>query len=1349
MDLDDRLKLQKSEEDTIKFWRSGDIDDEVSEFRKGGRNVYLPRAPVNTKDHLEWNEIFINMVYDTLARFYSISGYNVRNGVGFESMNNKVEKLSIKDMDDIECLKTIDDEDKKELLSEIDDRSERYIESTRDELKKLGVWMIDEFEYQTCSKDFLDPIWWTIDNLYEKDLLIQRRKPLKFCPECKTSLSDIEVTSTSEVKEEALVKIPLASGKNRYFLTYLEDMWKYPASLNIVVHPDEEYAIVKIGSEEDPEQLVVLKSTIEDMLEIAQVQDYEVQKVVTGEALEGLTYRYPLGDKIPIKTEEYGKLGKVILSNDIRLDGTGIVPLTPYYDKLHWKIAEKEDLSRYDPLMMNGHFDDGPRMNKYSGISAAESESVILDDLESKGLLFSRSETKKDVERCSTCKNRLITYPKREWFFDSSSIDYDNELENIKPSNKDVFFGEWPLTRDNIWGHPFPMWKCDCGTIFTPSQHSDLEELSTEDIDFPLTILETPDIQLGCPDCGKIMTWIEKTIDPSFIRACSPWAQIGYPCEEKGHQSWWPAKVLVEDDSRVGSQLDESVVLSLSLFGENSSEKVLPLGTVVSSIDHKDVSSLVKRHGYDSLRGNLFSEKPLWTKRYVKGEDIEYPHPLVKVLKNIQVFLRRSIAGSELDLEDLEENSFSDEIDYEDEWILSRLESTKEKLTKAYSNYRFEEVIDSLQNFVLDDFAQTYMISVRDRLDEARMDQELDLLCIFYELLDDLSKLIAPVFPMLAENIYREFYRNKDSIFLEDWPENKEERHNEVLEEEMAEVSKVIDSIILTKKRSDLPEIWPLQRIVYKGKSQDAVELAEKFERIIRLKAKVKEIEILYPDEGWDEAILRAEPKRDVIRKSYQHWVSKIATMLEKKSPENIKEGMEKGGFEMGLEGQIVEIDPSMVNFIREMPDGFEKIDLDDQEIFVDLRVSDEIWDEETAREIELRIKSMRMDLDIADEDEIDVYISGTDNVLDALEPTMKEIRDEVGARKFRLKSGGVEKSQYILGWDVNGEEVEIGIDPLYKTEVIGYLTDICGLDEEKGLEVYQAGYTSVDSLFEATREELLEIEGLGEGCAEKVVNSFEEKKEEDQVEEKLKEDEEAEEGSEEKAEELEKPETDISGEKEGLDIDIEEEDGEYLCPHEDCEKTYQTVGWVERHYRDKHMDVVKDQSSEKKIEETEKRKTRLPEGVSKCSTHLIEEEDSERSFEIFKQILETGEKGLCVTRDYPDKIKEEYDLEDVDMIWLSNVDRDDVIRPKSLEKLSLALENFLARDRGVILFNGVEYLITNNDFRTVLHLVQSIKDQVAINDSILVIPINPNILEDNQLDQINGVVDVIIDARN
>ena len=133
----------------------------------------------------------------------------------------------------------------------------------------------------------------------------------------------------------------------------------------------------------------------------------------------------------------------------------------------------------------------------------------------------------------------------------------------------------------------------------------------------------------------------------------------------------------------------------------------------------------------------------------------------------------------------------------------------------------------------------------------------------------------------------------------------------------------------------------------------------------------------------------------------------------------------------------------------------------------------------------------------------------------------------------------------------------------------------------------------------------------------------------------------------------------------------------------------------------------------------------------------------------MFDEALRTGRHGLCVTRTYPDKLRDRFKGGEPTVLWLSNVGKEGSIRPKDLEKLSVAVEQFAVGEPGAVLLDGLEYLITNNNFLTVLRLVQALRDQCAIHEAILLLSVNPASLEGHQLTLLEREVDQVIGATS
>lgn len=146
-------------------------------------------------------------------------------------------------------------------------------------------------------------------------------------------------------------------------------------------------------------------------------------------------------------------------------------------------------------------------------------------------------------------------------------------------------------------------------------------------------------------------------------------------------------------------------------------------------------------------------------------------------------------------------------------------------------------------------------------------------------------------------------------------------------------------------------------------------------------------------------------------------------------------------------------------------------------------------------------------------------------------------------------------------------------------------------------------------------------------------------------------------------------------------------------------------------------------------------------------SSYLVRESAPNEAYRLFETAQKAGKRGMVITRIFPQKIRERLGVSDLPIVWLSNVGKEDTIRPKDLEKLSLAVEQFLAREKGVVLLDAIEYLVTNNNFITVLRLVQSIRDQVAINHAVLLLSVNPSALDPHQMTLLEREVDRVIEG--
>jgi hypothetical protein len=154
-----------------------------------------------------------------------------------------------------------------------------------------------------------------------------------------------------------------------------------------------------------------------------------------------------------------------------------------------------------------------------------------------------------------------------------------------------------------------------------------------------------------------------------------------------------------------------------------------------------------------------------------------------------------------------------------------------------------------------------------------------------------------------------------------------------------------------------------------------------------------------------------------------------------------------------------------------------------------------------------------------------------------------------------------------------------------------------------------------------------------------------------------------------------------------------------------------------------------------------------------KC--YIVEESPPDLSFDAFVNILSTPDEscakvvGLAISRQHPDMIKQKYGLEKTPIIWLTTRAGQDVIAPTNLGILTHTIIKFVEENPcGVILLDGIEYLITNNDFNKTLRVINQVNDHVAQSKSRIIIPVDPRAFDSKELALLERNSEKIVGAQ-
>jgi CheY-like chemotaxis protein len=143
--------------------------------------------------------------------------------------------------------------------------------------------------------------------------------------------------------------------------------------------------------------------------------------------------------------------------------------------------------------------------------------------------------------------------------------------------------------------------------------------------------------------------------------------------------------------------------------------------------------------------------------------------------------------------------------------------------------------------------------------------------------------------------------------------------------------------------------------------------------------------------------------------------------------------------------------------------------------------------------------------------------------------------------------------------------------------------------------------------------------------------------------------------------------------------------------------------------------------------------------------TYLVKETKPHKSFEIFVDQVTHNIQGLCVTRQHPTILRKEWGLEKTPIIWLSNQLGKVYVNPSNIGILSDTIIRFVEKSEdGVILIDGVEFLIVNNDFEKVLRMIHHITEAVMENRSRLIVSVDPRTLETRELALLERNMEII-----
>ncbi len=911
------------EEKTQERWDKEKLPEQIIN-RKNRKKFYLLDGPpyVNASPHV--GHVKTTIYKDVWGKLKFMQGFKVWFQPGFDCgglpIENKVEKkFGIKEKKDIKSIGV-----------------DKFIEECRkfakgnenvwmDLYRKIGAWRGYLFPYLTSENYYRESGWWAIKKIYEKGLLVSGEKPNFWCPHCETVLSGYEVTDTyQELKTHSIFITFKVKGQDEYLLAWTTTSWTLPANVALCVHPDEKYVRIETKGRK-----IILAEKRLKLLDELNLK-YSILDKFDGKKLEGLKYE-PLLD-IPLqkeidKTEEAHRVilsiplmkkrvaSKIKVKKEIKGEnefghlvdistGTGIIHIAPGHGMEDNSIGEYYNLPNPSPVNEQGKLEEGTGIFECENTEKANKD--ILDYLESKNLLFYKTELLHSYPVCWRCKTPLIYRKSKQWFLkmdtlrpkilkEIKSVNWFPDFVEEQYSNLVQSSPDWPITRQRFWGIPLPIWICKkCKSIKIIGSREELKENAIEELslDFDISVSVVDNIHLKC-DCGGEMEREKDILDVWFDSGISPFASLGYPFKNEDlFKELWKVDLIDESQDQVRGWFNSLMVCGIALFGEAPYKTVCMNGWTLDEKGEKMSKSLgnvvwakdaYEEIGADVLRLHLCSANAPWETLKFSMLETKIIQNNLNTLYNLVTFVNSYSKGAgdeKLNVKELP-----------DIWLISKVNSLVKKVTEDLENFRFHYAIRKTIDFIVNDFSRIYIKLVRDRAESPEVRK------IILYVLNKILKILAPVAPFISDELYNNLFEK--SVHLESWPEPDKTKINSELEEKF-EIAKEISKAANSERQKHSVRLkLPIKKATVFG-STKIKEVIDETKETIKSLSNLKEIEFKESEN------VEIKPNFAKIGKKFGAKTKEVAKLISKMKPEDLKDEIELGEFKIKRDDLVV-----------------------------------------------------------------------------------------------------------------------------------------------------------------------------------------------------------------------------------------------------------------------------------------------------------------------------------------------------------------------------------------------------------------------------------------------------------
>ena len=622
--IESKVDIQKLEQEQLDFWRLNRVFPRTTEGREHLPRYVFFEGPPTANGKPGSHHVLARAFKDMFPRYKVMRGYYCERKGGWDTHGLPVE---------IAVEKELGFTEKRQIeefgVAEFNERCRKSVfNNIRDwerQTERIGYWVDLDNAYVTFTNEYIESVWWILQQLWNKGLIYKGYKVVPYSPSSGTVLSSHEVAQGyKEISDPSVyVRFPLRDKPGVYVLAWTTTPWTLPANAALAVGATIDYVQVEVAlaSGDGMEQLILAESRLQDVMDKL---EYTVVRRFKGKDL--LKERYlPLYTFLPTdKDHAYIVSGDFVTTED----GTGIVHMAPSFGADDMEVGRQHDLPVFMTMANNGRFIDA--VDKFKGMWFKDADPEIIKDLKDRGLMFKSGKYKHTYPHNWRDGKPLMYMARDAWFIRATEyrdkMIANNQKVNWVPNHiKDGRFGnwlddlkDWALGRERYWGTPLPVWVDDqTGDMVCVGSVAELSKYTGRDLtELDLHRPYVDDITFPNPNGkGGIMRRVLEVIDVWFDSGAMQVAQSGYPHKE-GSQLHVPADYICEAVDQTRGWFYSLHAIATMLFDDVSYKNVICLGHILDDKGEKmskskgnivDPNMVLDAYGADAFRWYLYT----------------------------------------------------------------------------------------------------------------------------------------------------------------------------------------------------------------------------------------------------------------------------------------------------------------------------------------------------------------------------------------------------------------------------------------------------------------------------------------------------------------------------------------------------------------------------------------------------------------------------------------------------------------------------------------------------------------------------------------------------------------------